>query len=212
MKQQRVEAFIFDLFGVLISFDEDMVYSRLARHCANPAEAFENLNGVMSARDVITGKRTLRQIHQQLASAHGLTLDFAGFESAWLEPYSAPMPGMAELVRNLSSNYKLVLLSNVDGFYWEVVRAAHPELACFDSLLVSCELGLAKPDPQIFRRASEAAGADASRCFFIDDTRMNVDAARSLGFQAHWFRGLPGLARELKKAGTKGFSERDPRR
>ncbi len=199
-----VEAFIFDLFGVIASFDNDVVYSRLARHCTNPAEAFESLNGLMSGRDVITGKRTLSQIHDALVEAHGLALDYADFESAWLEPYSAPMPGMAELVRALSSNYSLLLLSNVDGYYWEVVRAAHPELECFDSLLVSCELGLAKPDREIFLLASEAAGAKASQCFFIDDTRVNVEAARALGFQTHWFRGLPGLLHELKKAQTKG--------
>jgi HAD superfamily hydrolase (TIGR01509 family) len=87
------------------------------------------------------------------------------------------------------------------------VRAAHPELDCFDSLLLSCDLGVAKPDPEIFHRACRIAGAEPSRCFFVDDTRVNVDAARTLGFQTHWFRGVPGLLHSLRSAGTKGLED-----
>jgi hypothetical protein len=42
----------------------------------------------------------------------------------------------------------VVLLSNVDRYFWAVVRAAHPELDRFGALLLSCDLGLAKPEPR----------------------------------------------------------------
>lgn len=203
--EPAVEAFVFDLFGVIVAFDNDIVYSRLARHCADPDEAFRRLDGLMAGRDVITGRLTLHQIHDQLVEAHGLALDYPAFQAAWLEPYSGRMPGMAELVTILSSNYRLLLLSNVDRYYWEVVRAMHPELDHFDSLLVSCDLGMAKPDSEIFLCASETAGVDPSRCCVVDDTRANVEAAWALGFQGHWFRSVSGLRQELKKAQTKGI-------
>jgi HAD superfamily hydrolase (TIGR01509 family) len=81
----------------------------------------------------------------------------------------------------------------------------HPELQCFESLLLSCELGLAKPDPEIFVQACRIAGAAPARCFFIDDTRANVEAARAIGLQTHWFRGVNALKRELAHAGTQGM-------
>jgi HAD superfamily hydrolase (TIGR01509 family) len=200
----KTEAFIFDLFGVIIAFDNSIVYSRLARHCANPEDAVRQLDGLMASRDVITGRLTLQQIYGRLVEVHGLTLGYPDFEAAWLEPYSWPMPGMIELVTALSVNYPLLLLSNIDAYYWRVVRAAHSELECFKALLLSCDLGMAKPDPEIFLRASQAAGADPSRCFFIDDTSANVEAARALGFQAYRFRSAPELRQELEGSQTKG--------
>jgi HAD superfamily hydrolase (TIGR01509 family) len=104
---------------------------------------------------------------------------------------------MAAFVEALSENHRLVLLSNVDHDYWQVVRAMHPELEFFTDLLVSCDLGFAKPEPEAFLRASQAAGADPEQCLFVDDTRKNVEAARALGFRTHCFRDAPGLHRVL---------------
>jgi len=192
------DALIFDLFGVMLAFDNDRAYARFARHCADPAMSLPRLNGLMARRDVITGKTTLRELHAALADAHGLALDYAGFVAAWEEPYSWPMPGMAELVRSLAGKVRLLLLSNVDAVYWQAVRAAHPELACFDQSLLSCDLGMAKPDAEIFLHASACAGAPPSRCLFVDDTLANIEAARALGFHAHHFAGTPRLIEELR--------------
>jgi HAD superfamily hydrolase (TIGR01509 family) len=199
-----VDVIIFDLFGVIIGFDNDIVYSRLARHCADPDNAITKLNGLMAGHEVITGALTLPQIHRRLADDHGLALGFADFEAAWLEPYSWPIAGMAELVERLARHYRLILLSNVDGYYWSVVRDAHPELAHFTSLLLSCDLGLAKPDPAIFRHASEVAAAPPSRCVFVDDTLANVEAARELGFHGHHFRGYSDFVAAMHAGGVKG--------
>ncbi len=200
-----VNVFIFDLFGVVIAFDNDIVYSRLARHCGNPVEAFGRLNGLMASHDVITGALTLPQIHRQLVETQGLTLDFSEFETAWLEPYSQAMPGMASLLGKLSEHYRLVLLSNVDRYYFDVVRAMHAELEHFEWLLPSCDLALAKPDPRIFRHVCQLSGALPSRCYFIDDTLVNVEAAKTLGFRTHWFRGVEELVKELVSAKTRGL-------
>lgn len=201
----EIEALVFDLFGVMIDFDNDIVYARLARHCADPPDAFRRLNGLMAGRDVITGKLTLPQIHQTLVDTHGLSLAYPDFEAAWLEPYSWAMPGMADLVQRLSAHYPLVLLSNVDCYYWKVVEAAHPELRHFHAFLLSCELGLAKPDPEIFAHACRTAGAEPSRCLFVDDSRVNIDAARTLGLQTHCFRDAAGLLQRLREAGARGI-------
>jgi len=107
-------------------------------------------------------------------------------------------------VRALSKHYRLALLSNVDRYYWEVVQSMHAELKCFDSLLLSCDLGLAKPDPEIFLHACEVTGAAPSQCYFVDDTLVNIDAAKAAGLQTHWFRGVDGLNRELAQTKAKG--------
>lgn len=201
----EVDVLVFDLFGVVISFDNDVVYSRLARHCADPADAFGRLNGLMASRDIITGETTLAEVHQRLVDTHGLKLSYPEFEAAWLAPYSEAMPGMAELLEKLSEHYRLVLLSNIDQAYWEVVRGMHPELEHFESLLVSCDLGMAKPDREIFQHVCQLTGREPSQCLFVDDTALNVGAARRLGFRCHQFRGVSELYAELKRGNARGI-------
>ncbi len=194
----------FDLFGVMISFDDDLVAARLASHCADPDDAFGKLHKLTARRDIITGASTLPEVHRELVDTHGLALSYSEFEAAWLEPYHEPVPGMADLVGTLSGHYRLVLLSNVDRDYWQVVRAMNPELDRFESLLVSCELGMAKPDPEVFRRVCQLTGTKPSQCFFVDDTASNVEEARALGFHGHVFGSVEGLTAALRDADAIG--------
>ena len=200
-----IEVLVFDLFGVLIAFDDDLVAGRLASHCADPDDAFGRLHKLTARHDIITGASTLPEVHRELVDTHGLTLSFRDFEAAWLEPYHEAIPGMADLAKALSEHYRLVLLSNVDRDYWQVVRAMHPEIDRFESLLVSCELGMAKPDPKVFRRVCQLTGTKPSQCFFVDDMAPNVEAARALGFHGHVFRTVEGLTAALLEAGASGM-------
>ncbi|MFD9907283.1 HAD-IA family hydrolase [Streptomyces sp. NPDC059063] len=54
-----------------------------------------------------------------------------------------------------------------------------------DHLVLSCEVGCAKPDARIFELALRGVGADPAQALFIDDTPGHVDAARALGLAGH---------------------------
>lgn len=200
--QVHPEALILDLFGVVISFDDNIVYRRLAQACAEPTHAFAGMQGLVSRPDLIRGRQTLEQLHQELATTYGLSLGLNEFDSAWLAPYSEPMPGMAELLAALSHRYKLVLLSNVDAYYWKTIRREHREIELFSDILLSCDLGVAKPERAAFLRAIDAAGAPASSCFFVDDKDENVLAAKQVGINAHRFVGASDLRSVLAQQGV----------
>jgi epoxide hydrolase-like predicted phosphatase len=63
----------------------------------------------------------------------------------------------------------------------------------FDDLVISGEVGVMKPDPAAFELALARVGASAEEVLFIDDFHANVEAARSMGIEAHRFRGLAPL-------------------
>jgi putative hydrolase of the HAD superfamily len=71
-------------------------------------------------------------------------------------------------------------------------RAAHMRTALgyddlFDVSCYSCDLGVAKPDPEFFARAADRIGADAAAILFIDDGVRNVEGAREARMRAeHW--------------------------
>lgn len=57
----------------------------------------------------------------------------------------------------------------------------------FAEVVCSAEVGLAKPDPAIYRLAVETFGVEPAACLFVDDRPENVEAAREVGMRAHTF-------------------------
>jgi epoxide hydrolase-like predicted phosphatase len=54
----------------------------------------------------------------------------------------------------------------------------------FDDVVDSCDVGLRKPDPAIYRLACERLGVAPEAAVFLDDTRRHVEGARQVGLHA----------------------------
>ncbi len=52
----------------------------------------------------------------------------------------------------------------------------------FDAVVISSEVGMRKPEPQIFLHAAELLGLSPHECIFIDDIEANITAAEQVGF------------------------------
>ncbi|HTE11724.1 MAG TPA: HAD-IA family hydrolase [Chitinophagaceae bacterium] len=61
---------------------------------------------------------------------------------------------------------------------------------CFDAFVSSCEVGMRKPDPGIFRLAMGIAQASPEQCIYFDDRQILVDAAAKTGMDCHRHKGL----------------------
>ncbi|MBJ7597729.1 MAG: HAD-IA family hydrolase [Candidatus Dormibacteraeota bacterium] len=101
-------------------------------------------------------------------------------ERVW--DYLRPEPLLLEFVRRARSHgIKAGLLSNSLG--------TEPYNACvawnlvdeFDSLVISGEVGLRKPDPEIFELAVKRLAVPAEACVFVDDMEHNLGPAREAG-------------------------------
>jgi putative hydrolase of the HAD superfamily len=88
---------------------------------------------------------------------------------------------------------RTALLSNSGPEVMARVRADHPLEARFDAVVISCEVGLAKPDPRIFRLCLERLGLSAGAALFVDDRADNVEAAARVGLQTLQFEGPDAL-------------------
>ena len=69
----------------------------------------------------------------------------------------------------------------------------------FDGVVISGEVGLHKPDPEIFRLGAERIGVAPERCVFVDDLRENCAGAESIGMTAILHRGAGGTIPELER-------------
>jgi putative hydrolase of the HAD superfamily len=107
-----------------------------------------------------------------------------------------PVPSMYDTIRALrTAGLRTALLSNSWGCE-EYPRADFPGL--FDTVVLSGEVGMRKPEEEIFLHAAQALGLPPQECVFIDDMPANVAVARALGMTALLHTETAGTAQALQ--------------
>jgi epoxide hydrolase-like predicted phosphatase len=103
---------------------------------------------------------------------------------------------LAALRRARAAGVRTGLISNSMGA-GRYDRDAFPEL--FDGVVISGDVGLHKPQPEIFLLGAERAGAAPEECVFVDDLRENCEGAEAVGMRAVLHRGAETTLPELEK-------------
>jgi putative hydrolase of the HAD superfamily len=106
--------------------------------------------------------------------------------------YREPMWTAAAAAR--AAGVKTAILSNGVPEIMERVRLERMLGATFDVVVVSCEVGCAKPDPEIYRLTLSQLDAAPEHAVFVDDRTENIDAARQLGLRTVHFSGEERMA------------------
>jgi epoxide hydrolase-like predicted phosphatase len=122
-----------------------------------------------------------RVLGKRLGDPEGLIVSmFAGME---------PQPEMVQAVRDLrGSGMKTGLISNswsTDHYDRELL------LELFDVSVISAEVHLHKPQPEIYRLAAERLELSPEECLFVDDLKENCDGAEAVGMTAIRHRSAP---------------------
>jgi epoxide hydrolase-like predicted phosphatase len=100
-----------------------------------------------------------------------------------------PDEAMVDAVRAIrAGGLRTGLLSNS----WSTEHYDRKLLAeLFDSVVISAEVGLHKPQPEIYRLAAERLEVEPADCIFVDDLKENCDGAETVGMTAVRFRNTP---------------------
>ncbi len=120
----------------------------------------------------------------------------------WAEPKET-IPGMPELVQRLKkAGYNIYLLSNASVAqhdYWPQLQVS----GLFDGTLISCDVNIVKPSPEIYHIFLNKFGLKPEECVFIDDSAANVAGAIICGWQGIVFHGEAEEAEnKLRKLGV----------
>ena len=104
-------------------------------------------------------------------------------------------PQMSALVRRArTAGIRTALLSNS----WGNRYPRDTWDGMFDAIVISGEIGMRKPEPEIYRYAAEAVGLVPNQCVFVDDMRRNVAAAQAVGMRGIHHIGYDDTRRELE--------------
>jgi FMN phosphatase YigB (HAD superfamily) len=114
-------------------------------------------------------------------------------------------PGTIALIKQLKErDFRLLILSNMNeegkNYLLGPARTLDGEdwIVLFDEVLLSCDLGLLKPEKEIYRACLDVANAKPEECLFIDDMAANVEAARDCGIKAAVFTSADALESALR--------------
>ncbi len=178
----RIRAVIIDMGGVIVRTDNKEPRDRLAERLGLTRE---EINAVVfdspSARLATLGKLPVeehwawvcRTFHLRTEDAHSLEDEFFAGDSL--------DERLVDFLRSLKPSYMTALLSNA----WSGLREKLDEewgiLDAFDQVIISSEVGLAKPDPRIFALTLEKLKATPSEAVFVDDFLENTEAAAAAG-------------------------------
>lgn len=98
---------------------------------------------------------------------------------------------MVEMVLGfIGEGHSVGILSNVPAALGAKVREAQPWLEECAAVTLSCDIGVAKPDPEAYLVAVDALGAHAKDTHFFDDRPDFVEGAQRVGLNAHVFTGI----------------------
>ena len=112
------------------------------------------------------------------------------------------LPGAKELLEALRGRYRLAALSNSNELHWERNTNELGILELFEFAISSHQVGLCKPDPDIYKVAIDRAKVSSPEAIvFFDDLVANVEAANSAGMRAYQVRGVDQLRERLVTEG-----------
>ncbi len=107
------------------------------------------------------------------------------FRDRWVEMLGGPIDGTTAVLEELRlAGVRTYALSNWSAETFPLARPMFPFLEWFDGIVLSGEVGIAKPDPRIFQILFERFELEPSATLFIDDSLANVEAAAELGMVA----------------------------
>jgi putative hydrolase of the HAD superfamily len=200
-------ALIFDFGNVLAHFDYRRACERFGARVGLSGEAF--LERVLAAGFSAIVQRYERgglssaEFAEAVCALVGLDIPFEEFATGWSDIFWLNEP-VARLVRRLKAGgFTLVLGSNTNDLHAAQFRQQFAEpLACFDSLVLSYEVGHIKPTAPFYHACAAAAGRAPADCIFIDDLAENVAGAVEAGLRGIQYRDTPSLVAELSALGV----------
>ncbi len=191
MINQELEAIIFDLGGVIINIDYDAT-----------TRAFQNLgdidfptrytqasqNGLFD--EIETGQISAEAFVNELVRILPENIIRESIVDAWNAMIMNVPSEKVSMLMGLKKQYKIFLLSNTNSIHMERVYEEWDKVSemkmseLFDKVYLSHEIGMRKPNGEIFEYVVSDQNLNKETTLFIDDSQQHIEGAKSVGLKA----------------------------
>jgi putative hydrolase of the HAD superfamily len=201
MAGAAIDLVLFDLGGVLVELGGVTSMRELAG-IASDDELWARWLACPWVRRYERGECSPDEFATGIVAEWELTVAPDAFLDAFAAWPVGPYPGADELVARTRAVTAVGCLSNTNVGHWDRNFSRWPIFEAFDHRFLSFELGLLKPDREVFDHVATLVEVPPERILFLDDNQQNVDGALAAGFRAARTRGVAEAEQALIDAGV----------
>ncbi len=186
----KITTIIFDLGGVILNLDQDRTL-RAFKRLGIDMDEINEMSTIFS--DFETGKMNANDFRQVIMTHLKSPATEIEVDAAWNAMLLDLPAERLTYLKFLRKNFKVHLLSNTNsihiGAFNNYLLDEHPNLdwfAQFDKVYYSYEIGLRKPNKDIYEFVLQENNLKPHECLFIDDLKANLNGAGHLGMHTIW--------------------------
>lgn len=187
----KFKAVIFDFGNVIINIEFQRIYQAFAKFTSKPVFYIEKrITEDQIFRRYESGQFTDEEFRDVIRQTLGFPLSDHEVDTAWNAILLDIPTDRIDLIHNIRQKYPVYLLSNTNNIhitasnnYLKKTHGIRSLNELFDKLYLSYEMGLWKPDAEIYREVLRTNKLQPNEVIFFDDNLHNIESAKALGMQ-----------------------------
>ncbi len=198
-----IRAVMFDLGGVVVEVN-DMALVLKDAGVTDHRQFLDTWLHCPAVRAFESGRCDEAAFAEGVVRNQNLRIDPADFLAAFRAWPKGVYPGVKTLIAEVRERVTVGCLSNTNPIHWPDFADELDGGRMFDHPIISYEIGMMKPDREIFDYAAARVGVAPHRILFLDDHPQNTAAARAAGFNAECVVGPDESRAALIRHGVLG--------
>ncbi|MCF7980368.1 MAG: HAD family phosphatase [Pseudomonadales bacterium] len=200
LKPATIKNTVFDLGAVLVHWSPEEIAQQFAQDEMQKQLLLDQVFHHQDWKRLDLGAITEQQAIQSFARNTALPLSRIKALLDAIKAYLTPKEETVALLSELhQQGHRLFCLSNICMEIFEHLASRYTFFDLFEDIIVSAEVKLAKPDPEIFKYMLNRFDILPEETLFIDDLPANVESANNLGIQAIRFTEIADCRRAMAR-------------
>jgi glucose-1-phosphatase len=187
----KFKAVIFDFGNVIINIEFQRIYQTFAKFTSKPVAYIDKkITEDQIFRRYESGQFTDEEFREVIRQTLGFPLSDLEVDTAWNAILLDIPTDRIDLIHNIRQKYPVYLLSNTNNIH---ITASNNYLKknhgiksldlLFDKLYLSYEMGMWKPDAEIYLEVLRSNRLQPNEVIFFDDNIQNIESAKAIGMQ-----------------------------
>jgi len=194
MQSKNIKNIIFDLGVVIINIDTDLTVKAMKElGFSNFQESYTLFKQTNLFDKLEKGFINSHSFRNELRKHIENEVSDEKFNEAWNAMLLDFPKERIDLIKRLSEKYNIYLLSNTNEIHYnQYIKDFKNQYgfefsSLFKKAYFSHQVGMRKPDENIFRFAIENSNLNPEETLFIDDLKVNIESAKKTGLKTLWF-------------------------
>ncbi len=202
MQSPNIKNVIFDIGNVIVRWNPIEIIRLTFGELESPEDKARSIFQTTIWADLNRGFMTEQQAQEQFVEAGILTPEEALKLFYYVKQTQILLYGSVELLTRVKqAGYKVYALTDNVTEIVEYLKSHYDFWPLFDGATVSADIGLLKPQAEIYQSLCDTHSLVASECVFLDDMLRNVQGAIEQGLHAIQFTSSEQAEEALKTLG-----------